>query len=82
MKRKIEKHRGKVLHSDSVLQRNAFVQPVPSSTKKKSNRKRKEGHSSKVPAEDGPKASNCLIEKRKGRYFCPANVWKELIIYY
>lgn len=35
VKRKIEKHREKVLHYESVLQPNSFVQPVPSSTQKK-----------------------------------------------
>ncbi|XP_042479521.1 ribosome biogenesis protein NOP53 [Macadamia integrifolia] len=41
-KRKIEKHREKVLHCDSLLQRNPFVQPVPSSTLKKSKKKSEE----------------------------------------
>ena len=65
VKRKIEKHREKVLRSDSVLQRNAFVQPVPSSTKKKSNTKRKESQIPKEPAEDGPEVSNLFNRKRK-----------------
>ncbi|KAK8916266.1 hypothetical protein KSP39_PZI022765 [Platanthera zijinensis] len=38
VKRKIEKHRNKVLHHESILQRNPFVQPVPSSTLKKSKK--------------------------------------------
>ncbi|CAL5404705.1 unnamed protein product [Camellia sinensis] len=42
VKRKIEKHREKVLYCDSLLQRNSFVQPVPSSTKKKSKKRSKE----------------------------------------
>ncbi|KAL5974719.1 hypothetical protein ACLOJK_031389 [Asimina triloba] len=42
VKRKIEKHRDKVLHSNSLLQRNAFVQPVPSSKSKKTEKKQKE----------------------------------------
>lgn len=58
VKRKIEKHREKVLRSDSVLQRNAFVQPVPSSTKKKSNTKRKESQIPKEHSEDGPEGEN------------------------
>ncbi|CAL5343711.1 unnamed protein product [Camellia sinensis] len=41
-KRKIEKHREKVLYCDSLLQRNSFVQPVPSSTQKKSKKRGKE----------------------------------------
>ncbi|KAF8397156.1 hypothetical protein HHK36_016063 [Tetracentron sinense] len=52
VKRKIEKHREKVLRCDSLLQRSPFVQPVPSSTLKKSKKKRKD-----VPdeAHDDPK---------------------------
>ncbi|CAI0416197.1 unnamed protein product [Linum tenue] len=42
VKRKIEKHREKVLHCDSVLQRNPFVKAIPSSNdKKKSSMKNK-----------------------------------------
>ncbi|PHU25125.1 hypothetical protein BC332_03457 [Capsicum chinense] len=41
VKRKIEKHREKVLRCDSMLQSNAFVEPVPSSTGKKSKKKSK-----------------------------------------
>ncbi|KAK4774318.1 hypothetical protein SAY86_009253 [Trapa natans] len=39
VKRKIEKHRDKVIHYESVLQKNPFVQAVPSSIKKKSIKK-------------------------------------------
>ncbi|KAJ8537217.1 hypothetical protein K7X08_035618 [Anisodus acutangulus] len=42
VKRKIEKKREKVLRCDSILQRNAFVEAVPSSTGKKSKKKSKE----------------------------------------
>ncbi|KAJ4978399.1 hypothetical protein NE237_009179 [Protea cynaroides] len=42
VKRKIEKHREKVLHCDSLLQRNPFVRPVLSSIQKKSKKKSKE----------------------------------------
>ncbi|KAF8009841.1 hypothetical protein BT93_J0738 [Corymbia citriodora subsp. variegata] len=41
VKRKIEKQREKVLRTDSVLQKNPFVQAVPSTVSKKSRRKRK-----------------------------------------
>ncbi|CAK7325954.1 unnamed protein product [Dovyalis caffra] len=41
VKRKIEKHREKVLRCDSVLQKNTFVQAVPSSTLKKCKKKNK-----------------------------------------
>ncbi|MQL82136.1 hypothetical protein Taro_014614 [Colocasia esculenta] len=42
IKRKIEKHREKILHCDSILQRNSFVNPVPSSKQKNSKKKSKE----------------------------------------
>lgn len=42
VRRKIEKNREKVLHCDRVLQKNSFVQPVPSSTLKKCKPKQKE----------------------------------------
>ncbi|KAH0661851.1 hypothetical protein KY284_026782 [Solanum tuberosum] len=41
VKRKIEKHREKVLRCDSMLQSNTFVEPVPSSTGKRSKKKSK-----------------------------------------
>ncbi|XP_058182988.1 ribosome biogenesis protein NOP53 isoform X2 [Rhododendron vialii] len=47
VKRKIEKHREKVLRCDSLLQRNSFVKPVPSSTQKKSKKSRKEAPAAK-----------------------------------
>ncbi|KAK7385565.1 hypothetical protein VNO78_31288 [Psophocarpus tetragonolobus] len=39
VKKKIEKHRERVLHCDSLLQKNQFVKPVPSSILKKCSRK-------------------------------------------
>lgn len=41
VKRKIEKHREKVLRCDSMLQGNVFIEPIPSSTGKKSKKKSK-----------------------------------------
>ncbi|XP_073008697.1 ribosome biogenesis protein NOP53 [Typha latifolia] len=41
IKRKIEKKREKVLHCESILQRNPFVQVVPSSVSKKSKEKKR-----------------------------------------
>ncbi|KAK9284010.1 hypothetical protein L1049_012269 [Liquidambar formosana] len=55
VKRKIEKHREKVLRCDSVLQKNQFVEPVPSSTQKKSKKKHKEVSKAKEASQDGPK---------------------------
>lgn len=55
VKRKIEKHREKVLRCDSVLEKNPFVQAVPSSTLKKSKKKRKEVPKEKVASQDNAK---------------------------
>ncbi|KAL3521284.1 hypothetical protein ACH5RR_019433 [Cinchona calisaya] len=55
VKRKIEKHRDKVLYSDSLLQRNPFVKTIPSSKQKKSNKKNKEIKPVKVAAQDREK---------------------------
>ncbi|KAL4576091.1 hypothetical protein LXL04_012179 [Taraxacum kok-saghyz] len=41
VKRKIDKHREKILRVDSILQKNSFVQAVPSSNQKNSFKKRK-----------------------------------------
>lgn len=57
VKRKIEKHREKVLRCDSILQKNQFVEPVPSSIHKKS-KKRKEVSKAKEAAEDGQKGDH------------------------
>lgn len=54
MKRKIEKHRQKVLHVESMLQKNPFVQAVPSSTLKKSKKTLKEVPKPKDATECGP----------------------------
>ncbi|OVA13161.1 P60-like [Macleaya cordata] len=54
-KRKIEKSREKVLRCDSLLQRNPFVKPIPSSTLKKSKRKLKEALKAKLEKQDDPK---------------------------
>ncbi|XP_071734374.1 ribosome biogenesis protein NOP53-like [Rutidosis leptorrhynchoides] len=42
VKRKIDKHREKILRVDSILQKNTFVKPIPSSTQKKTNKQQKE----------------------------------------
>lgn len=42
VKRKIEKNRERVLHHESLLQKNVFVKPVPSSTLKKRKKKKKD----------------------------------------
>lgn len=60
VKRKIEKKREKVLHYESLLQRNPFVQPVPSSTLKKSKKKRKEILKEKTETQNASKVCNLL----------------------
>uniref|UniRef100_A0A2P2L0C0 Ribosome biogenesis protein NOP53 n=1 Tax=Rhizophora mucronata TaxID=61149 RepID=A0A2P2L0C0_RHIMU len=55
VKRKIEKHREKVLRCDSLLQRNPFVRAVPSSSLKKSKtKKHKKLPHPKDASEDAP----------------------------
>ncbi|PSS34428.1 P60-like protein [Actinidia chinensis var. chinensis] len=55
VKRKIEKHREKVLRCDSLLQRNPFVQAVPSSRQKKSKKTAKEVQTQKDSVQGPPK---------------------------
>ena len=52
VKRKIEKHREKVLRYESILQRNPFVQPLPTSIHKKSNKKKEKVNNAQAPSQD------------------------------
>lgn len=58
VKRKIEKSREKVLRCDSLLQRNPFVQPVPSSIQKK--KKSKKSGKAVLAAKDKDAAQDSL----------------------
>lgn len=61
VKRKIEKHREKVLRCDSVLQKNPFVRALPSSKpkqKKKSKKENKDAVKEKDKTRDGQRVSN------------------------
>lgn len=60
VKRKIEKHREKVLRCDSVLQKNPFVQALPSSkSKQKKTKKKDKGIAKeKLVTQDIPKVSS------------------------
>ncbi|PSS32500.1 P60-like protein [Actinidia chinensis var. chinensis] len=60
VKRKIEKHREKVLRCDSLLQRNPFVQAVPSSRQKKSKKTGKEVQTEKDSVQGRPKKDGAL----------------------
>lgn len=55
VKRKIEKHREKVLRCDSMLQKNPFVQLVPSSIQNKSKRKHNKVTKANDATQGGPK---------------------------
>ncbi|KAB5544422.1 hypothetical protein DKX38_012534 [Salix brachista] len=55
VKRKIEKHREKVLRCDSVLQKNPFVVAVPSSSLKRCKKKSKKDSEAKDASQDGSK---------------------------
>lgn len=57
VKRKIEKHREKVLRVDSVLQKNQFVKPVPSSILKKCTKNHNGVSKMKDANQDGHKVS-------------------------
>lgn len=58
VKRKIEKSREKVLRCDSVLQRNPFIKPIPSSIQKKKTSKK--SGKAVLTAEDKDAAHNSL----------------------
>lgn len=51
VKRKIEKRREKVLRYESILQRNPFVQPLPTSVHKKSNKKKEKLNNAQAPSQ-------------------------------
>ncbi|KAG5064136.1 hypothetical protein JHK85_005319 [Glycine max] len=59
VKKKIEKHRERVLRCDSLLQKNQFVKPVPSSILKKCSKNRNVASKSnlKVANQDGDKVA-------------------------
>lgn len=63
MKRNIEKHREKVLRCDSVLQKNPFVQAVPSSNQKKKKKSKKSQREAepKDATQDGSKVSEQAV---------------------
>ena len=60
VKRKIEKKREKVIRVDSVLKKNPFVEAVPSSKQKYSNKKKKAALEAKdLVVQDVPKVRSC-----------------------
>lgn len=63
VKRKIEKSREKVLRCDSILQRNPYVQAVPSSIQ---NKKKSKKNTKSVQMAEG---SDTLGDSRKVRTF-------------
>ncbi|KAJ1430897.1 Ribosome biogenesis protein Nop53/GLTSCR2 [Sesbania bispinosa] len=60
VKKKIEKHREKVLRCDSVLQKNQFVKPVPSSIMKKCSKNHKGVSKVKESNQDSHKDDSTL----------------------
>ncbi|KAK7372127.1 hypothetical protein VNO80_05496 [Phaseolus coccineus] len=62
VKKKIEKHREKVLRCDSLLQKNQFVKPVPSSTLKKCSKNRKTVSNVKEVIQDGNKDDSTMFD--------------------
>ncbi|CAN1744747.1 Ribosome biogenesis protein NOP53 [Linum perenne] len=63
VRRKIEKHREKVLHCDSVLQRNPFVKAVPSSRENKPiNHKKKKQPKNKKEQNEAPVVKHDITE--------------------
>ncbi|KAK9126785.1 hypothetical protein Scep_015631 [Stephania cephalantha] len=73
VKRKIEKQREKTLHCDRVLQRNSFVQAVPSSKLKKSKKRKK--NISKVESES--KDAVEAIEKEQVSASGMSDIWDD-----
>jgi len=54
VKRKIEKNREKILHHESLLQKNPFVKPVPSSTLKMCKKRKKDILKAKTEPQNTP----------------------------
>jgi nucleolar protein 53 len=73
VKKKIEKHREKVLRVDSVLQKNQFVKPVPSSTLKKNSKNRKVVSKSLGANQDSHKVSKLLDNTARLYYVLSCN---------
>ncbi|KAK1285831.1 Uncharacterized protein QJS10_CPB20g00163 [Acorus calamus] len=69
VKKKIEKNREKVLRCESLLQRNAFVKPVPSSTLKKCMKTRK---TIKLKAESQDGGKDKMMEALE-----PLDIWND-----
>ncbi|TKY56513.1 P60 protein [Spatholobus suberectus] len=62
VKKKIEKHRERVLRCDSVLQKNQFVKPVPSSILKKCSKNRNVVSNMKEVNQDGDKDNSAVFD--------------------
>ncbi|KAL3690078.1 hypothetical protein R1sor_016387 [Riccia sorocarpa] len=75
VEKKTKKHREKVLHCDSVLQRNSLVPPLKAPLKPKRKRKEKDGAKppSKKPAAVSIVTKDEAVEEKN----LPADVWEE-----
>uniref|UniRef100_A0ACD5ZPQ7 Uncharacterized protein n=1 Tax=Avena sativa TaxID=4498 RepID=A0ACD5ZPQ7_AVESA len=63
VKRKIEKNREKVLHHESVLKRNPYVQPVPSSLVSKKDKKKFKKHAKKKELQESMEEKSVPMEE-------------------
>ncbi|XP_012091201.1 ribosome biogenesis protein NOP53 isoform X2 [Jatropha curcas] len=62
VKRKIEKHREKVLRVDSILKKNPFVQTLPSSNQKQNRKKSKKTQKNSDVTRDDPKDDGGMVD--------------------
>ncbi|CAM0958336.1 unnamed protein product [Alopecurus aequalis] len=63
VKRKIEKNREKVLHHESVLKRNPYVQPIPSSLVSKKDKKKFKKHAKKKELKESLEEKSVPMEE-------------------
>lgn len=63
VKRKIERNREKVLHHESVLKRNPYVQPIPSSLVSKKDKKKFKKHAKKKELQESREEKTVPMEE-------------------
>ncbi|XP_044964047.1 ribosome biogenesis protein NOP53 [Hordeum vulgare subsp. vulgare] len=63
VKRKIEKNREKVLHHESVLKRNPYIQPIPSSLMSKKDKKKFKKHAKKKQLQESREEKSVPMEE-------------------
>jgi hypothetical protein len=70
VKRKIEKNREKVLYHESVLKRNPYVQPVPSSLVSKKDKKKFKKHARKKELQEPKEEKSVPMVFNRWRRTC------------